>query len=77
MRHDMNGKCGMLRMFGIPNILEIVEAINNAELRILGVIGTYDMPVNACGFMKYIEICDMDIYDDYGKWEKDLVPYKN
>ena len=68
MRHTMNGKCDVLRMFGIPNVLEIVEAINNKELRLLGVEGTYDMPVNAKGFMKYVEIENMSVYDDYGEW---------
>ena len=71
MRHDMNGKCDALRMFGIPNILEIVEAINNAELRAMNVTGVYDMLVNADGFMKYTELdpVDFTIKGEIGKWE--------
>lgn len=67
----MNGKCDTLRMFGIPNILEIVEAINNAKLRAMNVTGVYDMPVNADGFMKYIELdpVDFNIKGEIGKWE--------
>lgn len=71
MRHDMNGKCDALRMFGIPNILEIVEAINNAELRAMKVTGVCDMSVNANGFMKYTELdsINFNIKGEMGKWE--------
>lgn len=71
MRHNMNGKCDALRMFGIPNVLEIVEAVNNAELKALGITGTHDMPVNANGFMKYIELdpSNFNIKGEIGKWE--------
>lgn len=68
MRHDMNGKCDALRMFGIPDVLEIVEAINNAELRAMNVIGIYDMPVNADGFMKYEELDDATVRGETGIW---------
>ena len=66
----MNGKCDALRMFGIPGILEIVEAIDNSQLRARGVKGIYDMPVNADGFKKYNELdsAKYNVKGEIGEW---------
>lgn len=72
MRHDMNGKCAAIRMFGIPGVLEICEAIHINELMKLGVPYeslSFNLGKPANGFMKVIELPLSDnCYGDRWEW---------